>query len=344
MSNIKLSGLNGQALEIENKDIPSIKDFKAVIPNHYLRCDTKTSLRYLLQSVLIQLLVVLIGLSIPFIPKMIPIWIIYSLLSGTTAMGFWVIAHECGHGAFSKNKKLETFTGYLLHSLLLVPYFSWQRSHGVHHQFTNNVTNGETHVPLVIHGNGVTEKVGGDKELHFSKSIGKKNYGILQLFLHLICGWPAYLLSGSTGGIKYGTSNHFWPTKPFSKALWPSVWSKKVWISDIGVALTLIGILFLVFKYGFFPIMAMYIGPLLVVNCWLVVYTWLHHTDSDVPHLSNEGFSFMRGAFLSIDRPYGKILDFLHHNIGSSHVVHHVCPTIPHYHAKKATLLIKKTF
>ena len=30
------------------------------------------------------------------------------------------------------------------------------------------------------------------------------------------------------------------------------------------------------------------------------------------------------------------------HNIGSSHVVHHVCPTIPHYHAKKATFLIKK--
>ena len=87
-----------------------------------------------------------------------------------------------------------------------------------------------------------------------------------------------------------------------------------------------------------------YIGPLLVVNSWLVVYTWLHHTDTDVPHLSNIKFSFMKGAFLSIDRPYGKILDFLHHNIGSSHVVHHVCPTIPHYHAKKATFLIKKAF
>ena len=91
-------------------------------------------------------------------------------------------------------------------------------------------------------------------------------------------------------------------------------------------------------------VIALYFGPLLVVNCWLVVYTWLHHTDSDVPHLSNTGFSFMRGAFLSIDRPYGRVLNFLHHNIGSSHVVHHVCPTIPHYHAKKATVLIKKAF
>ena len=155
----------------------------------------------------------------------------------------------------------------------------------MHHRFTNNITKGETHVPLVIKGNGVTEKVGGEKELHFSNCLGKKKYGILQLILHLIFGWPAYLLTGSTGGVKYGTTNHFWPIKPFSKALWPSIWAKKVWISDIGVGLTLLGIFYLVFKYGLFPVIALYFGPLLVVNCWLVVYTWLHHTDSDVPHL-----------------------------------------------------------
>ena len=97
MSNIKFSGLKGQALVIDDQDIPSIKEFQDVIPDHFFKCNTKTSLRYLLQSALIQSLVVAIGLSIPFTPKMIPIWIIYALLSGTTAMGLWVIAHECGH-------------------------------------------------------------------------------------------------------------------------------------------------------------------------------------------------------------------------------------------------------
>ena len=344
MSNIKFSGLQGQALEIKSSDIPSMKEFKSIIPDNCFNPQTKTSLGYLLQSTIIQGIVIAIGLSIPFTHRMIPIWILYAFLSGTTAMGFWVIAHECGHGAFSKNRFLETITGYLLHSLLLVPYFSWQRSHAVHHRYTNHITNGETHVPLVIDGNGISEKVGGEKELAFSSKLGKTKYGILQLVLHLIFGWPAYLLSGSTGGIKYGTSNHFWPRKPFAKTLWPDVWAKKVWISDIGVGIVLIGLIFLVIKHGFFPIVGMYLGPLLVVNCWLVIYTWLHHTDSDVPHLSNSDFSFMRGAFLSIDRPYGKIINMLHHNIGSSHVVHHVCPTIPHYHAKKATVAIKKAF
>ena len=344
MRNINFSGLKGQALSIEMCDIPSMREFQSVIPDHCFNCNTRTSLGYLLQTFLIQAFVTAIGLTIPCTQSMIPIWILYAFISGTTAMGFWVIAHECGHGAFSKNRMLETIIGYLLHSFLLVPYFSWQRSHAIHHRFTNHITNGETHVPLVINGNGISEKVGGEKEIAFSSALGKAKYGVLQLFLHLLFGWPAYLLTGSTGGLKYGVSNHFWPKKPFSKKLWPSSWAKKVWISDIGVALMLIGLIVLIIKHGIYPVIGIYFGPLLVVNCWLVIYTWLHHTDSDVPHLSNSEFSFMRGAFLSIDRPYGKIFNMLHHHIGSSHVIHHVCPTIPHYHAKEATLAIKKAF
>ena len=344
MRNINFSGLKGQALATKISDIPSMKEFKSVIPSQYFNSKTLTSFGYLLQSTVIQVFVITIGLAIPLTQRMIPIWILYAFLSGTTAMGFWVIAHECGHGAFSKNRALETITGYLLHSLLLVPYFSWQRSHSVHHRFTNHITKGETHVPIVIGGNGISEKVGGEKELVFSNKLGKTKYGILQLVLHLIFGWPAYLLTGSTGGIKYGTSNHFWPRKPFSKKLWPEEWTKKVWMSDIGVAVVIISLITLAMNYGISIIIGMYLGPLLVVNCWLVLYTWLHHTDSDVPHLSNSEFSFMRGAFLSIDRPYGKVINFLHHNIGSSHLVHHVCPSIPHYHAKKVTSIIKKEF
>ena len=71
MSTIKFSGLRGQALVIENKDIPSIKEFQDVIPDQYLKCDTKTSVRYLLQTAFIQALVVAIGLYIPLTTKMI---------------------------------------------------------------------------------------------------------------------------------------------------------------------------------------------------------------------------------------------------------------------------------
>jgi len=139
-------------------------------------------------------------------------------------------------------------------------------------------------------------------------------------------------------------SNHFIPLKPFSRVLWPGKWPKKVWQSDIGV-LGMLGMLWvLASKFGAARVMALYAAPLVFVNCWLVGYTWLQHTDVDVPHLSAEAFSYLRGAFLTIDRPYGPLLDHLHHKIGSTHVAHHIDCTIPHYHAREATDAIAASF
>ena len=338
------SGLNGKALAISLDDIPSRRVVREAIPRQCFSRQTNKSLFYLLRTLVIQFSVVLLGLAIPVTKEMIPVWVFYAIVSGTTSMGLWVLAHECGHGAFSDNRKLETFVGYCLHSFLLVPYFSWQRSHAVHHAFTNHITDGETHVPVVIAGDGRCEKKGGENEMESSLLLGKTLYGFCQLFLHLILGWPAYLLAGKTGGPRYGTSNHFWPTRPFSNKLWPSIWAKKVWISDWGILFMLFLLVSWSINFGIFSMVSLYLGPLLVVNIWLVIYTWLHHTDTDVPHLGSSEFTYMRGAFLSIDRPYGKILDFLHHSIGSTHAIHHIEPTVPHYHARLATRILKEKF
>jgi len=84
--------------------------------------------------------------------------------------------------------------------------------------------------------------------------------------------------------------------------------------------------------------------PYLFVNLWLVLYTWLQHTDVDVPHFDEQDWTWAKGAFHTIDRPYGPLLDFLHHGIGSTHVAHHVISSIPHYHAWEATEALKKNF
>jgi len=55
----------------------------------------------------------------------IPLWIAYAAFNGTVATGLWVLGHECGHGAFSNNKIANDLLGYVLHTALLVPYFSW---------------------------------------------------------------------------------------------------------------------------------------------------------------------------------------------------------------------------
>jgi len=44
---------------------------------------------------------------------------------GAVCTGIWVIAHECGHGAFSEYPAVNDGVGLVFHSLLLVPYYSW---------------------------------------------------------------------------------------------------------------------------------------------------------------------------------------------------------------------------
>ena len=134
---------------------------------------------------------------------------------------------------------------------------------------------------------------------------------------------------GATGGPSRGVTSHFFPHPPFSTGeqktdLFPGKWKKKVWLSDVGIV-AMVGVLAAwVSKAGAARVAALYGGPLMVVNAWLVLITWLQHTEVDVPHFEAENWSFIKGALHTIDRPYGKVLDFLHHRIGSTHVAHHV--------------------
>lgn len=44
------------------------------------------------------------------------LWAGYSFWTGLFATGLWVIAHECGHQAFSESKLINNSVGWVLHS------------------------------------------------------------------------------------------------------------------------------------------------------------------------------------------------------------------------------------
>jgi hypothetical protein len=72
----------------------------------------------------------------------------------------------------------------------------------------------------------------GTVNLELHERIGEGPFAILQLVAHLVFGWPAYLLTGATGGSARGVTNHFIPsinTGPIE--LFPGSWKKKVWFS-----------------------------------------------------------------------------------------------------------------
>ena len=170
------SGLQGRALNAKEKEFPSMAQVLAKIPKECFEKDTAKSLMYAGVSTAITLAVgVAAWATLPFTMYYLPAWIAYAYVAGTAATGCWVAAHECGHGAFSDNRTIQDTVGYILHSLLLVPYFSWQRSHAVHHSRTNHVSEGETHVPAQM----------GSEEANLTfglrKAVGKTLFSALNL-------------------------------------------------------------------------------------------------------------------------------------------------------------------
>ena len=66
-----------------------------------------------------------------------------TLLLAVPAAGFLVrlfmIQHDCGHGAFFRNRGVNDWVGRLLGVLTLTPYDYWKRNHAVHHATSSNL-------------------------------------------------------------------------------------------------------------------------------------------------------------------------------------------------------------
>lgn len=283
-----------------------------------------------------------LGTQIPLVPAAAPLWLLYGLITGTVLGGCWVIAHECGHHAFHPNRRIEGLVGFVLHSLLLVPYFSWQRSHAVHHAHCNHLEGGETHVPPRA------ESRTGRLILAFNQRQGSILSGCRALVIHLLLGWPLYLLFGVTGGSDYGApTSHFWLGSPFrngQRRLFPDSFRGSMQRSNLGVLAMLVLLGLAAVHWSPARVLCVYGLPYLVINAWLVGYTWLHHTDCDIPHFASGDWTWAKGALQTVDRPYGPVLNFLHHGIGATHVCHHINPRIPHYNAWRGTALLRQQF
>eukprot|EP00590_Aulacoseira_subarctica_P009197 CAMPEP_0172416340 /NCGR_PEP_ID=MMETSP1064-20121228/2831_1 /TAXON_ID=202472 /ORGANISM="Aulacoseira subarctica , Strain CCAP 1002/5" /LENGTH=358 /DNA_ID=CAMNT_0013153929 /DNA_START=262 /DNA_END=1338 /DNA_ORIENTATION=+ len=272
-------------------------------------------------------------------------WNVYAFWQGCILTGIWVLGHECGHGAFSASDAINDLVGFVLHQLLLVPYFAWQYTHSKHHRRTNHLVDGESHVPST----GVENGLGPNNErLSFyaawHEAMGDGAFAAFQVFTHLVLGWPLYLLGmASTGRLAANgqpTSelmDHFRPWSP----MFPKKIRHKIALSTITFAASVCLLVFACSRFGALQVWLWYGFPYMWVNSWLVLYTWLQHTDPSVPQYGDDQWTWVKGALATIDRPYG-IFDFFHHNIGSTHVAHHLFHEMPFYKAPLATKHLKQ--
>jgi len=327
--------------------LPTKKEIRDSIPPHCFEHSYVSAFGHVIRDTLVVATFALLAGSLLKTHNLSAVdylgWHMYAFFQGAALTGWWVLAHECGHGGFSASQLVNDCVGLVLHSVLLVPYFAWQYSHAKHHSKTNHLQDGETHNP----NTAAEMKEAGYVTL--CEAIGEEGFAGFQLFTHLVVGWPAYLATNATGArrlytgapFKEGeTLDHF---RPMS-SLFPPNWRTRIRIGTTAWCVCFAGIMAATAKFGFVPVACFYWGPYMWVNFWLVLYTWLQHTSPDVPHFGDGEWTWVRGALCTIDRPYAELFgffDWMHHHIGSTHVCHHLFSNLPAYHAVEATKHLK---
>ncbi|CAG7721746.1 unnamed protein product [Allacma fusca] len=313
----------------------SLKEIRDSIPPRCFERSLLKSFMHLGFNIVICLALFYASTLINYFPIYIRLflWPAYWFVQGAYLTGIWVIAHECGHQAFSDHQIVNDTVGLVMHSLLLVPYHSWKNTHRRHHLNTGSCENDEVFVPP---GRARVEE-----SLITEMMIESPMYNFSRMMIMLTAGWmPAYLLFNATGPEKYigKNVNHFSPT---AVMFLPKQYNDIV-VSDVGFFTVLGGLIWLGMNYGFANVVFYYVIPYMVCNYHLVLITFLQHTDTYVPHFRGEEWSWLRGALCTVDRSFGSWLDGVFHHISDTHVCHHLFPTMPFYHAEEATEAISK--
>ena len=272
----------GNEFEVPDFTIKQIRD---AIPPHCFQRSAARGLGYVARDVICLATTFYIchsWVTPEYIPSLFVrtvIWAAYTVIQGLFATGLWVLAHECGHQSFSPSKTLNDTVGWICHSALLVPYFSWKISHGKHHKATGNLERDMVFVPTTRERMAERHRVtvSDVSELVEETPI----YTALHLIGQQLLGWPNYLLTNTTGhdyhhrqsegkGIdkKNGLSsgvNHFLPSSP----LYERKDEHLIFLSDLGLAITGSVLFILGQRFGWLNMLVWYFAPYLWVNHWL---------------------------------------------------------------------------
>ncbi|KAI0021707.1 fatty acid desaturase-domain-containing protein [Xylariomycetidae sp. FL0641] len=352
---VKLLDTYGNEFQVPDYTIKQLRD---AIPKHCFERSAATGLYYVFRDIACLATTFylfhtyLTPENVPSTPARALLWGLYTFVQGLFGTGLWVLAHECGHQSFSTSKVLNDTVGWICHSSLLVPYFSWKISHGKHHKATGHMERDMVFVPKTRKERA--SRVG--KLVHELSELGEETpiVTFIMLLGQQLIGWPNYLLTNVTGhncherqpeGRGVGKQNgwfqgvnHFNPSSP----LYEAKDAKLILLSDLGLAITIGALVTLGNNFGWSNLLVWYFLPYLWVNHWLVAITFLQHTDPSLPHYTPEAWNYVRGAAATIDREFGFIGRQLLHGIIETHVLHHYVSTIPFYHADEASEAIQK--
>jgi hypothetical protein len=184
--------------------VPGIKALRDAIPAKCFERSLWRSLSYVARDlvaagVLFYAAVCLTRLDSPWA---IPLWVLYSFVQGLFFTGLWILAHECGHDSFSSHLSVNAAVGWVLHSILLVPFFSWKFSHSRHHRYANHMEKDTVFVPNRKPTGASTLTPSFMERMVDHDAADAPIVSFCTLVLHQLFGWPAYILLNAGAGVE----------------------------------------------------------------------------------------------------------------------------------------------
>ena len=343
--------------------LPTKGEIKAVIPKECFERSYTKGLSWVLFDVGIVALLVFTAKSLlSTTPPQVLIsagglfwvlgWSLYAFCMGSTLWGVWTLAHECGHGALFPSRMCNEIFGFILYQAILKPFFPWRYIHSKHHQYTNNLHRDTHWSPDTLSDIGMRkEKENMGENNNFLASVLRKvgNGPFSACFLLFVGTTYTSFLFGVGAFCRTCRTNYdgtpskqakFSILNPWSKLLPPKLRAKSV-LSTLTFAASIAGLAKLAFDHTLLSVALWYGFPIVLLYFWGFIYSFLHHTDPSVPVYGNDEWTWMRGALTTIDRDYG-IFNIFHHQMGSTHVVHHLFHEVPFYNSVKATTAVRE--
>jgi len=227
-----------------------------------------------------------------------------SLLNAGFLLRLFAIQHDCGHGAFFKNRIVGDWLGRVLGVLTLTPYDVWRRTHSIHHGSSGNLGRrgiGDIHTMTVAEYQELTPR----------------NRLMYRLYRNPV------VLFGFGPGYLFLLQNRL----PFGL-----MGNTRYWVSAMGTnAAILVGVLLLLHFGGLMPVLLIFLPSTLLAataGMWLF---YVQHQFESAQWDAEEDWQ-VHDAALKGSSHYvlPSALQWLSANIGIHHV-HHLYSRIPFY-------------
>ena len=227
-----------------------------------------------------------------------------SSLNAAFLLRLFAIQHDCGHGAFFRNRTLSDWLGRGLGVLTLTPYDVWRRSHSIHHSSAGNLGRrgmGDIHTLTVAEYRDLTPY----------------NRLMYRLYRHPL------VLFGLGPGYLFFLQNRL-PLGLMETA--------RYWISAMCTNAAILALLGLIFWFGgLMPILLIFLPSTLLAATAGVWLFYVQH-QFETTHWEAEEDWQLHDAALHGSSHYvmPAVLQWLSANIGIHHV-HHLHSRIPFY-------------